>query len=102
MQMFRIYDAFHTDTFGDYPTFAEAVAELERFARTPWDQPPNRAPCMGWRTCGRRYEIQQHDRTSVLWPLIKSIPALEISATGTVWLLGAGGGGCRRDRFRCP
>lgn len=36
-----IEDEAHTELHGEYPTFEEAVLELERRALVPWDQPPN-------------------------------------------------------------
>jgi hypothetical protein len=56
--MFVIEDELHAEPqAGEFRSLADAVAELKRRALVPWDQEPNRAPCDGWRTCGRSYEI---------------------------------------------
>ena len=45
-----------------YSTEAEAVAELKRRSRVPWNKEPNRAPCMNWTNCGRFYElVEDHE-----------------------------------------
>jgi hypothetical protein len=80
-----IEDEAHAELHGEYPTFEEAVLELERRALVPWDQPPNVAPCTSWRTCGRRYEIVVYDEARAPWNEIKRVPMLEISASGVNW-----------------
>jgi hypothetical protein len=56
--MFVIEDELHAEPqAGEFRSLADAVADLKRRALVPWDQEPNRAPCEGWRTCGRSYEI---------------------------------------------
>jgi hypothetical protein len=37
-----IEDEAHAELHGEYPTFEEAVLELQRRALVPWDQPPKR------------------------------------------------------------
>src|ERR1700744_276834 len=80
-----IEDEAHAELHGEYPTFEEAILELERRALVPWDQPPNVAPCTSWRTCGRRYMIVVYDDACTPWNAIERVPMLEISASGVNW-----------------
>ena len=80
--MIFLEDSLHWEgRIGPFETFDEAIAELKRLAKIPWDQEPNRAPCFGWQECGRSYEMimttQGEDivRTEVL----------RIFAGGTTW-----------------
>jgi hypothetical protein len=84
--MFVIEDEFHCEHIGEYPTRAEAVAELRRLAGLPWDDAPNQAPCMSWRTCGRNYELVEYDDSATPKSVHRS-PALNVSAQGAEWLL---------------
>jgi hypothetical protein len=59
--MFAIEDVRHAEMHGTYSTEAEAVAELKRRSRVPWNKEPNRAPCMNWTNCGRFYELVEYD-----------------------------------------
>ena len=83
-----IEDELHAEMRSEHATLQDAVAELERLARVPWDVDPNTAPCQSWRTCGRRYEIIEYDTSSEPWRLLRRLPALEISAAGAVWNAG--------------
>jgi hypothetical protein len=85
--MFVIEDHIHCDWIGEYPDRAAAVAALRHLAETPWDEPPNRAPCMSWRTCGREYALVEYDTTTTPWSVLQTIPALDISPEETCWLL---------------
>lgn len=80
--MIFLEDSLHWDgRIGPFEKFDEAVAELTRLSKIPWDQEPNRAPCFDWQECGRTYEMiitsQGGDvfRTEVL----------RIFAGGTTW-----------------
>ena len=83
--MFVIEDQRHCERSGKYASFEEAVAEIERRATIPWDQPPNDAPCMSWRTCGRLYVIIEYDDSQLPWSQLRRIPVMEISASGIKW-----------------
>jgi hypothetical protein len=89
---FWIEDEAHAEPQSSHDTFEAAVAELRRLARIPWDSEPNRAPCVGWEKCGRRYEIHEYDTVTTPWTLMREVPALEINARGVQWTLGADGG----------
>ena len=80
-----IEDEWHAETCSEHATLQDAIAEVERLARIPWDAAPNIAPCQGWRTCGRRYEIREFDASAEPWRLLRRLPALEVSAAGAVW-----------------
>ena len=86
--MFIIEDEAHGEIQpGQFATFADAVAELRRLAAVPWNEAPNAAPCQSWRTCGRNYELVEYDGATTPWTELQRIPALNISAAGTKWLL---------------
>jgi hypothetical protein len=84
--MFVIEDESHAEPQGEFATAEEAVAELRRRSLLPWDEAPNVAPCMSWRTCGRRYEVIEYDTSSTPWREIQRQAVLEVSASGAVWL----------------
>jgi hypothetical protein len=85
--MFIIEDEFHAEIQdGRFETRLEAIEEMKRRAAIPWNEPPNCAPCMSWRTCGRRYEIVEFDDSRLPWKQLSRTPMLEVSADGVRWL----------------
>ena len=85
--MFVIEDQIHAEVIGSYEARSDAVAELGRLAVLAWDKNPNRAPCSSWDTCGREYELVHYDQASSPWTELERVPALNVSATKTEWLL---------------
>jgi hypothetical protein len=85
MTRFVIEDEFHAEWQGEFPSEREALAELQRRAEIPWDQEPNRAPCMSWRTCGRGYYIIEFDDTHEPWKELKRTRLLDVSASEVKW-----------------
>ena len=83
--VFIIEDDFHAEPHGEYPTLADAVAELKRLSLIPWNEPPNQAPCTNWQTCGRTYAIIEYDTSSTPWLEINNIAGLDIRASGTIF-----------------
>lgn len=83
--MVIIEDEAHAEPQGEFSSIGDAVSELKRRADIPWDEYPNRAPCMSWRTCGRRYEIVEYDNSHLPWTELRRIAALDVSAAGVVW-----------------
>src|SRR4051812_41266344 len=77
--MFIIEDEIHAEQHGEYASFDQALAELRRRASMPWDQPPNAAPCMSWRTCGRKYMVIEYDASRQPWKELRREPVLSIS-----------------------
>ena len=66
--MFVIEDDLHADQQdGSFASFEDAIEELERRAGIPWDEEPNQAPCLNWRTCGRHYVVIEYDASSQPW-----------------------------------
>ena len=87
--MFIIEDEAHAEEQeGEFATFHDAVAELRRRARIPWDVQPNRAPCSSWGECGRRYEVVEFDVSASLRKEVRRVPVLDISAQGAHWSAG--------------
>jgi hypothetical protein len=86
--MFVIEDEIHAEWHSQYASFEEAVAELRRRATIAWDQPPNVAPCMSWKTCGREYVIIEFDDSQSPWKELRRVPVFEVSATGVKWSSG--------------
>jgi hypothetical protein len=83
-----IEDERHAEWQGEFPSFHHAIAELKRRAKIPWNLEPNRAPCISWQTCGRKYEIVDFDDTSSPWKELRRVPVLDVSATGVKWSIG--------------
>ena len=86
--MFVIEDEWHAEWIGEFSSREEADEELRRVAALPWDEAPNRCPCMSWRTCGRRYHIVEYDTCADQWRRLSDEAVLEVSATKTAWLSG--------------
>ena len=86
MPKFVIEDERHAELQGEFATFDEAVAELRRRSTLPWDQAPNVAPCMSWKTCGRNYKIIEYEVSSSPWKEVQRQAMLKVSASGAVWL----------------
>lgn len=85
--MFIIKDERHAEPQeGEYASYDEAMAELHRLATIPWDEPPNKAPCMSWRTCGRHYEIVQYDTSQKQRVVLQRWSRLAVSASGIEWI----------------
>jgi hypothetical protein len=84
MPTFTIYDKFHAEIHGEFATLDDAVSELQRRAEIPWDQEPNCAPCTGWASCGRAYEVIEYE-THGSERQVRRMKALEISKEGIVW-----------------
>jgi hypothetical protein len=80
-----IEDESHAEWQGTYATVDEAMRELVRRARVPWDEPPNRCPCISWRTCDRGYEIIEYDDAVAPWREVRRFGSLEVSQEGVVW-----------------
>lgn len=86
--IFIIEDESHAEVQkGEYPTFQAAIAELKRRVSIPWDQSPNRCPCLSWQTCSRNYEIVEYDTAGKPWKEVSRQPVLHISTQGAKWLL---------------
>lgn len=84
--MFVIEDELHAELQdGDFATLQDAISELKRRAKIPWDQVPNQAPCQSWRTCGRRYAVIVYDDTHSPWKELSRTYVLEVLATGITW-----------------
>lgn len=84
--MFVIEDEAHAEQQGGrFQTREQAMAELQRLAAIPWNEEPNRAPCMNWLNCGRRYELVEYDDTKSPWKELSRTPALVISVDGAQW-----------------
>lgn len=84
--MFAIEDERHGESGDTFATEAEALAELDHRAALAWDEAPNLAPCTGWRTCGRSYELVEYDDTAVPWRVVSRVLMLEVDAGGARWV----------------
>jgi hypothetical protein len=85
VRKYVIEDTNHAEPLGEFVSLADAVNELHRLGKLPWDQPPNVAPCTNWQTCGRSYEIIEYATDSQPWQELRRIAAFEISAQGVRW-----------------
>ena len=84
-KIFVIEDQSHEQWLEQFPTLDAAWAELRRLSAAGWDQQPNRAPCKGWRECGRDYSIVEFDTGTVPWRRVRRYEGLQVSAWGVVW-----------------
>lgn len=80
-----IEDELHAEVLGEFPDMTHAIAELRRYAEIPWNEPPNRAPCTSWRTCGRAYEVIEYDDSATPGREVCRTMMLEVSADGVKW-----------------
>ena len=88
--MFIIEDEWHAEIQdGQFATRQDAIAELKRRAAIPWDERPNQAPCVSWRTCGRRYVLIEYDGSQIPWRELSRVDVLDISAAEVRWLTSA-------------
>lgn len=84
--MFVIEDELHAEPQGEFASLDQAMAELKQWATIPWDQHPNLAPCISWRTCGRSYMVIEYDDSQLPWKELRRISVLEVSAVGIEWV----------------
>ena len=80
--MYIIEDELHAEHLGQFLTMKLALTEILSLSRIPWDQEPNQAPCMSWKTCGREYVIIEFDDSTTPWVEVRRIKALSISSAG--------------------
>jgi hypothetical protein len=80
---FQIEDELHSEIMGDeHASFEAALAGVRRLASIPWGEEPNVAPCQGWQTCGRHYQIVElGDGAGEL----NRTPIVDITAEGVKW-----------------
>ena len=83
--MFTIEDGRHCEIESGYETFELALGEIRRRVSIPWSEPPNRAPCASWRTCGRSYGIREYDKTTTSHTYHERIFIVQIDADGIRW-----------------
>lgn len=82
---FVIEDISHSEWQGEFKTLDEAIYELKRRSSIPWDQPPNLAPCISWKKCGRDLEIIEFDDSIEPWNEVRRVSGFEISDSGVKW-----------------
>jgi hypothetical protein len=83
MSLFSIYDEVHSD-FGppprEFANIEDAIRELRRRATVPWNREPNRAPCISWRKCKRRWVLLGESAESWKEPIW-----VDVSHAGVKW-----------------
>jgi hypothetical protein len=85
MSIFVIEDVLHAEWCGEFPSYEEAMQELKKRSKLPWDAEPNRCPCTSWKTCKRSYEIIEFDDSNRMpWVEISRRWVLSISSEGVV------------------
>ena len=84
-KIYTIEDEFHAEEQGEYSTYEDALEELKKRKRIPWNQKPNKCPCSSWQTCGRKYEIIEYETNTKPWTKISQKPVLEVSAREVKW-----------------
>ena len=83
--MFVIEDESHSDMIGEYGILEDALVELRKRAKLPWDGELNRAPCQGWEKCGRKYHIIEYDKSTMPFIEKQRQEVLRISAKEVYW-----------------
>jgi hypothetical protein len=88
MSVIIIEDSDHAEQVAQFSSMPEAFAALRGFATLPWDDQPNRAPCMSWQTCGRSYDVIEFDDSHTPWAEVRRVTILKVSQAGVRWLSG--------------
>ena len=83
--MFIIEDEAHSEYIAEVQTWEEAITELKRLSKIPWDKEPNQAPCISWKTCGREYIIIEFDGDGNSAKQLRRVSALGVSAESITW-----------------
>jgi hypothetical protein len=83
--VFVVEDERHAEIQGEFGSRGEAIAELRRRSRIPWNEHPNVAPCTNWEMCGRDYELIEYDDSGPSWREVAREKILEVSAAGVHW-----------------
>ena len=83
--MFIVDDDIHCELIGEFRTFEDAKSFLEKTAELSWDDRPNRAPCVDWKRCGRKYVIYDDGGVSS-YLLNTPTPILNVNAEGIEWI----------------
>lgn len=86
--MFTIEDNWHCELKGNFPTFDLALAQIREWAKLPWNEEPNLAPCMSWPTCGRFYDIVESKYEGR--EFVRATPIVQIDSKGVRWEVGFG------------
>jgi hypothetical protein len=82
--VFVIEDELHAEWQGEFSSFQQALDELRRRAAVPWNEEPNRAPCVGWEKCGRQYEVIEYDDAADARE-VRRVSVLAVTAAGVKW-----------------
>jgi len=85
--IYQIEDDFHSDHHGEYSTYEEAFAELERVASVPWGQEPNICPCGNGNNCVRQYYLLEgiREKGSYMFEKSRILKWLTMSKEDTIW-----------------
>ena len=86
MYTFSIEENLHSDSWDGFSSYEDALEELKRRSKIPWDKEPNVCPCTSWRTCERNYAIVQYRVQNDEWEEIACEWLLDISSKGVKWL----------------
>lgn len=83
--MFIIEDEIHAELCGEFPSFADAMSELQIRSKIEWDQKPNVCPCTNWKNCEREYSIVEYDTSTKPWSELSRTEVLTVSSKGVFW-----------------
>ncbi len=85
-KLFIIEDEMHADQQGEFKSFDEALNELEKRAKIPFDVEPNRCPCYNFKDCERRYTIILYNTITTPWKELFRKEILNISSNKVEWI----------------
>ncbi|GGC06232.1 hypothetical protein GCM10011352_35590 [Marinobacterium zhoushanense] len=88
MNKFSIEDEVHAEWQGDFSTFEDALNELKRRSKIPWNQEPNKCPFISWESCERIYTISEVEIGDETYSPIREAEVLNVSSKGVIWLKG--------------
>ena len=84
--MFVLRDIMHDEGRpARYKSRDDALYEARTLASISWDLPPNRTPCMQWRTCRREWTIIEYDYSVTPWHEIGRVEVVAIGSAGVIW-----------------
>lgn len=84
MRKFVIEEEGHAEVIGEFESFSEAILELKKISKTPWNTEPNISPCTN-PNCSRDYMLIEYEVSNKQWKIIKNDFALSVEPLSVKW-----------------